>query len=667
MSKKSTSSHSDAVKVVVVVTTLLMPTIFFRGVQDSFDLTKATLLWCCGVVLILHLCMTTRLVFFRSAKFLPAASFLIAFAITSATSIRPWSSIFGQYQRYSGLLTYLSAFCVYLTVVRDFDVRWRARLITALRAAAAVCALYVIIQSLGWDPWSWSSPGQNRPLFGTMGNINTSAGLLGALSPLFLIGVVEGKTRFERSALTFLFLWVGIAIGLNQSFQGNVASLVSVGVLIVASVRSSSIGRLVLFLTLAATFFTWGLWADSTSKVGVALGVSLLLSAIAGVLPSDSVERKAWIHRSGARMRVAAVGAVVSIVVLVLLVGDRVAKELRGGMAERAAFYRSALGLWKDRPIFGYGPETFGYLYSIHRPQWHALNYEANRPSSAHSVPLGLLASGGLVLFLAFVVFVTYVLGRSYKGLRQGGEGFSTARICVGSAFLASLIQSLVSVEHVALITVFFVLAGLTVAGSYGDEKSGIQSRPSKSKVGGIAFAGLAVISLAIAVPQVSRPFRADLAVRYGLEAAYYRNDLQSAIAEIRRAVSIAPWDPQQQLRLVSMLQESGDTAASAREAARLSEMYNCLPSVSLGAAYAQATIGDLSKAQEIGRCAVEHDPYSIVVRQSLSELYAQMAEASFSNQGIDVASELVADSLELDPDNARAAALQISLSALTR
>jgi len=642
--------------------------IFYRDVLDSFDLTKATVLWIAGSSVLVFLVVSSSHIKWSRGETRAALGLAVALVLVTFTSFRPGSSIFGQYQRYGGLLTYLALIALFILIACDFDLKWQQRSTLGLRLAAAVCASYVVVQSLGLDPWSWSAPGQNKPLFGTMGNINTSAGLLGTIAPLFLIGVLTSTSRVSRAGSTFAFALVGGAVGLNESFQGNVAGLVSVSILIASAVRTSKVSHVLFTTGLATTFLASGLFVNSNFEFTILLVAGLFWAIVAASIPAEANSRPSLLL--GTRRRVVGtVATALSLVgVLVMTTGGRISSEVQGGMVERAAFYRSALGLWKDRPFLGFGPETFGYLYSIHRPAWHAISYEGNRPSSAHSVPLGLLASGGLVVFLAYLVFVGFVLRRGFLGIRDSNGTTRWIRVCVGGAFVAALIQSAVSVEHVALMMVFFTLAGLTVAYSRDNEATSSVSRRGKQRGKTVSRESLALgmmvfVPLAL-VPQLSRPFRADLSVREGLEKAYQGGDLNGALDSMKNAVRLAPWDPQQLLREVTVLQELGDPNALAPEAIKLSEKFNCLPSVTIGAAYAVAATGDFSKASEVGRCALEHDPHSVLVRQSVAELFAQMAEASLRASKVDVASEFLRDALDLDSSNVRALQLQVSLSA---
>jgi len=642
----------------------VVPVIFYRRVLDSFDLTKATVLWIAGSSLVVFVASIAKRIDWKRAELLAIVALLLSLCIATMFSIRPWSSLFGQYQRYGGLLTFVSLAAIFIVVAHEFDAKWQSRSLSALRAAATVCAAYVILQSLGLDPWTWSTPGQNKPLFGTMGNINTSSGLLGTVSPIFLIGVLAPRRASIRFLSVCGFLLVGGAIGLNESFQGNVAGLVSVAILIGAALVAPRAREVAVYLLLGTTFLLAGLIVNSNREFAALTVVTVILGCLAFTTQPPVARGSSLLLGTKKRRRLTMVGATGVVAVLAFSIGGRVVSEVRGGMVERAAFYQSAFGLWLDRPVFGFGPETFGFLYSVHRPAWHALTYESNRPSSAHSVPIGLLASGGILVFVVFLVFVVVVLRRGVEGIRKADHNDRWVRICTGGAFVAALVQSLVSVEHVALLMVLFVLAGLTVAYSYpGGPPSRSQKRSPTSVRGALVMGVSMVLVPAVLSPQLTRPFRADLAAREGLEQAYQQGDLQSALGSMKRAVEIAPWDPQQLLREVSILQQIGEPNALAPQAIRLAENFNCLPSVAIGAAYAAASIGDFSKAVEISRCAIEHDPKSALVRESVAELFAQMAEASLRVSKVDVATEFLREALLLDPKNSRASQLQISLS----
>lgn len=66
--------------------------------------------------------------------------------------------MFGHFQRYEGLLTWLSYILVFFFAVQALDTRERiVKMLTALELPALIVSVYAILQHLGVDILSWSS------------------------------------------------------------------------------------------------------------------------------------------------------------------------------------------------------------------------------------------------------------------------------------------------------------------------------------------------------------------------------------------------------------------------------------------------------------------------------------------------------------------------------
>ena len=255
---------------------LLVPTIFSRSVLDSFDLPKATILWLSIPVLLgitvpilkAQIDSQERVWHVRLSALLIASMLL-----STLTSMRPMVSLFGQYQRNTGLLTWVGSVLVFMIVGSWEAEKWTGRVQAALSIAGAIIAIYAVIQLIGLDPWKWDSPGQNRPVFSTMGNVNTSSGFVAPLIPLVLITFINSRRSIARSLSAGLVVLLACSLGIFQSFQGTVAVLVGGSFLLWkaldrATLRGASLDVLLFTLIVAASYF-------STSGLGVAVAVML--------------------------------------------------------------------------------------------------------------------------------------------------------------------------------------------------------------------------------------------------------------------------------------------------------------------------------------------------------------------------------------------------------
>jgi len=645
------NSHKIS-QVLLLGLVFLLPLAFFRGLLDSFDLTKATILWLLSPVLLFGIIARWRGLRDDKALLLLTVALLCVLAASTVTSIRPASSFFGQYQRYCGVLTWISGLLVLVSSAlfsnRDFVEKLRI----IVSVAVAICSGYVLLQAADLDPWTWVYGGQNKPLFGTMGNINTSAGFLGISICFLLPNLLRKQTAGQRIIFGLPVLMAGSAIGLNESFQGNVALLIGAVSSLVVIIFDRNISFIpsvsFVFLVVGSAFVT------RTSLIGLLT----LGSGIAILMIWTSIDAR-WSERSS-KVRSFSIGTRATFVVSSflasgLVLSSLILDELRDGMRERAAFYRSALGLWADRPILGYGLETFGFLFSRNRPEWHAINFEGNRPSSAHSVFLGLLVSGGILLFAIFVFVIVIATYRSARKL-MNEQKIDVVRVALLTMLLGAVVQSAVSVENVTLLTFLFLAIGMNLA------DLDLKSRPSIPwKVAKSAFWAIPLVLLCLVLWFHSlRPMRADYSAREALAAANVDNDFEKAVKKFESSIEIAWWDPQQKVRYLAFLQDNGALRGATDLAYEAAIQYNCLPSVALGSMYALAESGDFTRAIELGECALKADPNSALVRSQVISVYSAMASAASDMQREGVAQAMAELILELDPTNA----LALSISA---
>jgi tetratricopeptide (TPR) repeat protein len=208
------------------------------------------------------------------------------------------------------------------------------------------------------------------------------------------------------------------------------------------------------------------------------------------------------------------------------------------------------------------GPGHFAYEYRAYRPLEDALaSGVSENADAAHSVPLQMLAEGGLlwgVPYLLFLVAVTIVAWRAVTSA-SGRERLLAA--AVASAWIGYVVQSLISIDMIALAVLGWVLAGAVAALAPVPERVVEIALPWRRRTkraatpaGARVAQGVAVLLALVVVWGATIPFRADLAASdpEGLETAAAGQDLRD------RSTELAGWEPEYWLRLVAPLTEQG-------------------------------------------------------------------------------------------------------------
>lgn len=388
--------------------------VFHTATADAFGLPKLAVVWVAALAAVVLWALGSR----ARGRWLPWGRFTTAVtvvvgvsALATLLSVSRLESLIGSYERYGGLLS-LVLFAVLGVVVVGVAAEAPEEALRPLAwsvvGAAAVLALYVVLQTLGVDFVDWREPSGRAVKFqgGTMGNSDFAGGFLGIAAPFFVWLLLTAPRRVP---------WLGLA----------------------AAGLALDLGALVL----------------TRSRGGVlAAGVGGLAAA---VLLRDRLPR--FVRRAFWP----AVGLGVAGVVAVLLVpgfakasGLNRTDLLRTESLEvRGREWATATKVFLDRPVLGTGPDTFEYRFPRHRTREDAIHLGNQIADKPHNVLLERAADTGVLGLGAYLVLLGTVLAFAWRRLRELSAG-STERMLLAvftAGFLAYLAQAFVSIDVVPL------------------------------------------------------------------------------------------------------------------------------------------------------------------------------------------------------------------------
>ena len=350
-------------------------------------------------------------------------AFLAWVAISAATSIHLPTAIFGKARRYEGLISFLDYALIYFLLLQFVDSAARLRrLAQALFWSSIIVSAYGLLQYVGWDPAQWGPlPFEARRAFSTYGNPD----LLGALL-IFTVTVALGLALFERRRWWRLVYWIGF--GINGL------------VLIVAFTRGAWIGGAIALLVLGV--IAWRQRAH-LSRIDLVPAIAFAAAGVALIVRSlsstDEVmnfsKRLASIFQFGA-----------------------------GSGKTRTEIWNVAITAIKERPIFGWGPDTFRLVF----PKFKPVEYIRDAGSlsvadNAHNYPLQLATGIGVPGMLLFYAVVVWAGIRSFRTVfTRSGDA---ALLLVG-AFWAAAVGYLVQLFFGVSVTgtTFLLWVALAVA-----------------------------------------------------------------------------------------------------------------------------------------------------------------------------------------------------------
>ena len=142
--------------------------------------------------------------------------------------------------------------------------------------------------------------------------------------------------------------------------------------------------------------------------------------------------------------------------------------------AQRVQYWHSAVDMAKDRPMLGWGPDTFGYLAPTYQTQKFVDAFGPNQViNAAHNTFLETLATKGVLGLGALLFFLVWLalraIGRvaQHRARERTDEGWREHRLMLTAALGATvgvLLQNSFNVELLGINIVLWAMAGVVSA-----------------------------------------------------------------------------------------------------------------------------------------------------------------------------------------------------------
>ena len=286
--------------------------------------------------------------------------------LTTFTSFHPPTAFFGKYRRFEGFLSFLNYAVIYFLVMQFADRPSRVRkLAQTLFWSGVVVTGYGVLQSVGVDMIKWGAlPFEPNRSFSTYGNPDLLGGFLMFSVPITL-GLALSDTRLKWR----LIYWTGMLL--------NVWCLI--------------------------TAFTRGAWIGGM--------VSVAFVVFFAVRHSAKLTRVEWAAAGGiAAVGAGLIGRSLSNPNEVMNFGRRFASIIdfqSGSGKTRTQIWQAAIDAIKDRPLFGFGADTFRLVFPKYKPVEYVKDAGyLSVADNVHDYPLQLAAGIGIVgVLLMYGVF----------------------------------------------------------------------------------------------------------------------------------------------------------------------------------------------------------------------------------------------------------------------
>jgi Tfp pilus assembly protein PilF len=693
----------SAMRVLVLAVVVVAPLIFWRGVADGFELTKATSVGVLGLLLVatlaLYAALGERGSVPREAQLLVAVLF-VALVTVTVTSMSPITSLIGQLFRYTGLYTMTCCLALYVASSVAFSRQQIERFAWVCTLVALPVVYYALLQTTGNDPFAWQSSGFTIYRMSTLSNPNVSAAFTAMVLPLIAYTMLRSDApKWVSVTAGAVFGGAVACLSVFDAFQGPVAALTTVVAIVAWAVwNRATLGGWVVALGLSGIVVVVPAVPPSGTLIVGSAGAAACLAILRSPLSTLHAPPSWRERRRGFGLAAGAAGLLV-VALTWRRVVDHVHFGLQTGFLERGDMYRTVWTIFRDHPLVGSGLETFGILFPSARPASHATNLESWLSSSAHSVPLGMFSNGGVVLGLAYLLFVgmtALVLFRCLRATPAAERGLAGA---VGAAWLAFQVQSLVSTENVTLFAFHFILSGLimalaahrgvlrsskvVVAADGLDRVEGLEAgTPISSggravpaavmlaevdtvaetelvdapaaaeprRISKVIVAGALLMCCLIAVTVTARPLRAARASQNGSNAVINHGDLSTALREFSRSVELAPWEGQARLRMADLYRLTGDRERALAEIAIAADDARGNPDIYEWAAGVAGAAGDDAAALGYMERSLAAVPHGAKTRARVADAYMKAGVRAAQAGEVDVARNRFLRALELEP-----------------
>lgn len=484
---------------------IAVPLAFGQFTYDPFDMPKVVVLR--AITLFAAGAWAARFLLGRRADIrrTPLDWLVLAFiawvALSTVFSVSLPTSILGKYRRYEGFISFANYAVVFFLAAQTLRDRERVHtLARTMVAVGAAVGLYGICQYFGLDFLNWARPALNKyRAFSTYGNPDLLVGYLVFLVPIGIgvFATAKDKTRSRiYAACTFVIFMAMMLTFSRSAWPAILVALIYLGVLAwrqkIVEPKQIAAGAAVL-VVLVGAFTIYSLRSSS---------------------PTTNVYERAKI----------------------------LATPTKGTAGARLEMWKTSIAATKDRPITGFGPDTFRLLFPFYKTvRYVQLSGYASFVDNAHSYPFQLAPTIGIpgallfyaVLVLALVSSTRWAWRREKE--RNAPERFFAASLAAG--VLAYSVHQLFSLSVTGTTVLMWIaLAALMLPLSRASE---IEWKPGSAVLRAVAASALAIALLA-GLYLNFRYMAADVAFLRSQRAGARNAD--EAMASVDEALALDPY-----------------------------------------------------------------------------------------------------------------------------
>ena len=427
--------NNKIIKKLIFTLIVLLPIIFIPIFYSVFSLPKLIVLEVCSLLILffwgLNVYSEHKIEVRKSAIYLPLFIYAIICVVNTAFSTVFYTSLLGADDRYLGVFTTLTLLTLPIFVINFFDNKDVKKAVNLSFITSSFLALYGVFQYFGVDQkiFQWSQDPTSR-VFGTMGHADHFGIYLGMNFILGIYLIKNSKAKKEKIFYHLGELLIFITLILTGSRGALIATI----------------------LALVYLFFKLGKKYILRSLAAIGIILVIFASALFFVPKLQEIS-------------------------LISRTQDMVQQFQSGHIPDRLSWWLTSLSMIKDKPVFGFGMNTFADIYNAYRRTDYQLPDNIQNlitPEAAHNEYLNIAVTQGIVGLLSFLAILFYALR-----IKPKNELSSFIKI----AMIAFLLQIFVSFSVIGTAFLFYLLMGFLLVESETEKYQTYKLSPLVTKI----------------------------------------------------------------------------------------------------------------------------------------------------------------------------------------
>ena len=331
--------------------------------------------------------------------------FVISLLVSTFATDVKYTAIFGEFHRNNGALSYIAMAVLMAASAIAFNLAHVKRYFIFFTGTGLLLTLYGFMQGARIDPVDWVIT--YNPYITTLGNPNFTSAALGLSAIAILSLAIASRSNLYKA---------GCLLGLVSNLY-------------------------ILYRTESIQGF-----------VGFGIGATIILIS------------KAWLVNKKYGHVAIALAFLMSIPVILALfnIGPLARYIYQTSLQNRLDYWNAAIAMFKENPLLGVGIDRYGEFYREFAVQNQFVQGAVT--DNAHSVYLQLLATGGLITAIPYVLLIIFVTFAGVKVLVTSPEAEKFKIASVLAIWIAMLIVNSVTIDNLGVSIWFWITGGVLLS-----------------------------------------------------------------------------------------------------------------------------------------------------------------------------------------------------------